>query len=90
MPAPGQPRYRTIVRMPRFDGELAVLRGNLQRGDEFVANAEFLLAANPFAGYQLIPSHVWFLPLAERFGRAAIYYTFSEESVWLLSIRAMP
>lgn len=76
--------------MRRFEDELAAIHGNLRRGDEFVANAEFLLAVNPFAGFQLIPSHVWFLPVAEAFGRAAIYYTFNAENVWFLSIRAVP
>jgi hypothetical protein len=42
---------------------------------------------NPYAGYQLVPSRVWFLPIAEVIGRAALYYMFDDEVIVFLSIR---
>lgn len=87
MPLEPEPIYRTVIDSVRFRKELHAVSSDSRRADEFVDNAKRLLARNPYAGYQSIPSHVWFLPIAERLGRAALYYRFDGEVVELLSIR---
>jgi hypothetical protein len=70
LPLGREPTYRSIEKTERFERELASIHDDIRRCDEFVTNAEFLLSVNPYAGFQLIPSHVWFLPIAEALGRA--------------------
>lgn len=87
MPLEPEPIYRTVIESDRFSRELHAVSSDNRRADEFVDNAKWLLARNPYAGHQLIPSHIWFLPIAERLGRAALYYRFDVVVVELLSIR---
>ena len=87
MPLEPGPTYRTVIESERFRRELRGVVSDNRHADEFVDNAKWLPARNPYAGYQLIPAHIWFLPMAESLGRAALYYRFDEETVDLLSIR---
>lgn len=85
-----EPPYRTIIESERFRNELTALVPTTRAADDFIDTAKWLLPWNPWAGYQLVPSKVWFLPIAELAGRAALYYAFDDENVVFLSIKALP
>lgn len=80
---------RTIVRDARFEAEMREIEGNVQKADEFLLGAETVLSRKPNTGQHLgAGSHVWFLPGYT--ADLAIYYTFDDERVYLLSIRKVP
>lgn len=79
---------RRVIWEHRFERELQALIADAADADRFVEGAEFLLARDPEIGFQLEPgSVIWFLPMAPINGKqVSLYYTFDEETVWLLSI----
>ena len=79
---------RRVIREYRFERELQALIADAADADRFVEGAEFLLVRDPEIGFQLEPgSDIWFLPMAPIHGeQVSLYYTFDEETVWLLSI----
>jgi len=84
--------WRTIVKTHRFDQdqELAEMHYlNVKRGDEFIENMEWLPPWKPSAGQQLVPSQVWFIPIAAAAGTVALYYMFNEHRVVFLSIKSL-
>ena len=77
-------KIRTIVREQRFESEMARIELSVRRTDEFLSGAETILARMPESGHRLGDSNVWFLP-----GRTvdiALWYTFDDNYVYLLSI----
>ena len=60
---------------------------NVRRADEFLEGAETVLSRQPDSGYQLNNSKVWFIP--GHTVALALYYTFDENNVYLLSIEKM-
>lgn len=79
-------RLRTIIRDAVFEAEMQKIEGDVQKADEFLRGAETVLSREPEAGHHVGGgSHVRFLP-----GYTvdlAIYYTFDDANVYLLSIR---
>jgi hypothetical protein len=81
---------RTVIHEHRFDLELEELVAKVPRVEDFVFGAEWVLARNPFTGTQVrLGSPTWFLPDLEGAlsVECVIYYTFDEDTVWLLSIQ---
>ncbi len=77
-------KLRTIVKNSRFEKELEAIEPTIEKADEFLEGVEMVLARLPECGHQIGNSRVWFIP-----GWTvdlAIYYTFDEERVVLLSI----
>ena len=63
---------------------MMAIEPNVERADTFLDGVETVLSRNPQCGTRLGHSHVWFVP-----GWAvnlAIYYTFNDDEVVLLSI----
>jgi hypothetical protein len=56
----------------------------VRRADEFMEGAETILSRNPEIGCQLEDSKVWFV--CGHTVDAALYYTFDDDRVYLLSI----
>jgi hypothetical protein len=77
-------KIRTIIRDARFEQEMAVIEKNVRRADEFLEGTETILSREPECGYQLENSNVWFV--AGHTVDLALYYTFDEDNVYLLSI----
>ena len=83
------PRMRTVICDPRFDAELRQIESDVQKADDFIEGAERILSRSPESGHCLGPqAHVWFL--SGHTVDAAIFYTFDENNVYLLSIRKVP
>ena len=79
-----------IVHEHAFDEQLANLAGDLERGDEFVSGAEWVLHRDPRQGHR-ITHHVWSLMCgAAGVKDAYLLYTFTDnpKRVYLLSIMA--
>jgi hypothetical protein len=78
-------KLRTIVKNSRFEKELEAIESVVEKADKFLEGVEMVLARLPQCGHQLGNSNVWFIP-----GWTvdlAIYYSFDDERVVLLSIR---
>ena len=81
--------YRDIVRTERFERELEEIEQDPRRADEFTEAVEWTLARDPTSGTQIREDPpIWFIPMVDLpFGSSvAIYYTFDDRKVWLLSI----
>lgn len=78
-------KIRTIVYDDRFVSEMAKIEPNVRRADEFIEGAERILARQPEVGCTLDGSQVWFI--CGHTVDAAIYYTFDDDYVYLLSIQ---
>src|SRR5436305_429798 len=78
---------RQVVREHQFERELRNLIAEAIPADQFVEAAEFLLARDPLIGAQTEDPLVWAMPMAP-IGDAqiALYYTFDDSTLWLLSI----
>ena len=83
---PGDHKLRIIVEEDRFRDELAALRPNPVRADEFVDGVKNFVCKDPADGKK-IGDNMWFLPM--RISNLAVYYRFNEDYVYLLSIRAV-
>ena len=80
---------RSVVREHEFEEQLAALIPDTEQADEFVAAAEYLLAADPTIGARVHvgPPEIWTLAMQPVRGHAvAMYYTFDVETVIFLSI----
>ena len=81
---------RTIVKEARFERELAAIKSDARRADDFVEAAEWVLSRNPYCEYPVEPepSVVWTYPLDDYSDgtSANIFYAFSDRYVWFLSI----
>ncbi len=76
------PKMREIVHEHSFDREIKDLGG---KAYEFMEAIEMVLSRDPQCGHHLGKSHVWFL--AGHTIPLVIYYTFDENSVYLLSMQ---
>lgn len=85
---------RSVVHEPLFAEILHDLIGDAEMADAYIAAAEAVLAETPEIGTPVEASDartvpVWTVPLAPIGDRAvALYYTFDEETVWLVAIAA--
>lgn len=77
-------KIRTIVYDERFVSEMAKIEPNVRRADEFIEGAETILSRDPEAGCPVDGSNVWIV--CGHTVDAAIFYTFDENNVYLLSI----
>jgi hypothetical protein len=77
-------KLRSIVRNSQFGKELDEIEPHVERADELLEGVENVLARLPQCGQRLGESDVWFI--AGWTVDLAIYYTFNDESVFLLSI----
>ncbi len=83
------PVFRDIVRTDRFERELKKIEDDPLRADEFTEAVEWTLARNPASGTQISEDPpIWFIPMVDLplGSSVAIYYTFDNNKVWLLSI----
>jgi hypothetical protein len=78
-------KIRTIIRARRFEEEMALIEPDVQRADEFLEGTETILSRQPWSGYQLDESRVWFIPGLRV--DLALYYAFDENNVYFLSIK---
>lgn len=86
-------RLRTIIKLEAFEEDLRAISADPVRADEFAEAAEWVLARDPGMGTQVArDSLVWFLPMADLGlgAQMALYYTFDDERVYFLSVRAAP
>ncbi len=84
------PIMRDVIQEHQFDEELRKIESNARRADEFVFAAIWQLSRNPREGKQRDDDrNVWGFPIPDHPGHppVTIYYTFNNETVWLLSIR---
>ena len=82
---------RSVVREHEFEEQLAALIFDTVQADEFVAAAEYLLAADPTIGARVHvgPPEIWKLAMQPVRGHAvAMFYTFDADRVLFLSILA--
>ena len=83
------PVYRDIVRTERFERELREIEESPRRADEFTEAAEWTLARDPSSGTQIKDDPpIWFIPMVDALddSTVAIFYTFDDQKVWLMSI----
>jgi hypothetical protein len=83
---------RTIIKTPRFELELRdLVRQGARGADEFIDATEWALARRAEIGTRITTDNppVWFLPVVEvaRLSPLAVYYTFDNDCVILLSIQ---
>jgi hypothetical protein len=78
-------KIRTIIRDKRFEQEMAGIVRGVRRADEFLEGAETILSRQPESGFQLEGSSVWFI--SGHTVDLAIYYTFDDDNVYLLSVQ---
>ncbi|CBE67909.1 protein of unknown function [Candidatus Methylomirabilis oxygeniifera] len=86
------PNLRCVIKEKRFESELKRIKTNPRRADDFVEGPEWVLSRDPEQGTQVEEDPpVWFLGIEDDSSHltAAIYYTFDENHVWLLSIRTI-
>ncbi len=82
-------RRRSIIRESDFEKQLIRLIPNLEDADDFTLGAEVILSIDPEAGAPT-EDGVWILPMCPLDQRDVyLYYTFDEETVWLMWIVAM-
>ncbi len=79
--------FRTVIREPDFEEELATLIPDVEEADDFVQAAELILARDPEVGTNAQGTDVWLLPMAPVGGTEVyLYYTFDAEAVYLIAI----
>jgi hypothetical protein len=81
-------KLRDIFRNQRFEQEVAAIEPNVKRTDEYLEGVEIVLARLPECGTRLGNSSVWFI--SGWTVDLAIYYTFDDNKVVLLSICKTP
>ena len=80
-------KIRQVVREHRFEDELRGLIAEAIPADQFVEAAEYLISRDPFIGSPTEDPKVWAVPMAlVDDAQVALYYTFDDTTVWLLSI----
>jgi hypothetical protein len=86
---PGVPP-RGIIHEHEFEEQLARLIVDPEQADDFIAAAEEILSVNPRRGMPAEESEeVWYLVMFPVRGRRiSLFYTFDEETVNFISIRA--
>jgi len=77
-------KLRDIFKNSRFEQELRVIEPHVEKANEFLEGVEMVLARLPECGHQIGNTPVWFI--AGWTVDVAIYYTFDEDRVILLSI----
>jgi len=82
-------KHREIVETERFVKELAALEKDSRKADEFVDGAKWVLCRGPRTGVRIDKGPVWLLPMAvaDSADCAVLYYTFTEDHVYFLSIQ---
>jgi len=88
---PDEPKERGIIREPGFDQDLMQLGLDAVSADEFTRGVEWILHRDAEYGTR-VAKDVWFAPVAQLSPpvSASLYYTFDENSVYLLRIRRAP
>jgi hypothetical protein len=87
-----EPLPRQVIREHLFEETLSALIPDSRKADDFVQGAEFVLARNPKTGSPLNPGgKVWLLPMSTvGVKQVSLYYTFDDQTVWLLAIMPVP
>jgi len=87
-----EPLPRQVIREHLFEETLSALLPDRRKADQFVEAAEYVLARNPESGSLLDPAmKVWFVPMSPvGVKQVSLYYTFDDETVWLLAIMRVP
>lgn len=82
--------HRLVVHEEQFERELRSLISSPVEADEFVQAAEWVFVNVPETGVLFAPdSPIWVLPMAPVAGKqVTLYYSFDEETLWLISIQA--
>ena len=84
------PVFRDVFFSERYEKEISEFGLDVKRTDEFVQGAIWTLSRNPEHGTQIEKnSRVWFLPVEDTptVTPVALYYTFNENKVMVMSIR---
>ena len=81
---------RIVIREDDLEIDLLALFGSAKTGDHFLEGAEDLLSRDPGVGFCLEEdASVWILPMAPVGDKSiALYHTFDDETVILLSLSA--
>lgn len=82
---------RAVVQTTRFELELLAFEPDVARSDEFLEGVEWVLSRDPELGLRL-SDEVWALDTSEYalIKPMTVFYTFDEQTVWLLSIQTNP
>ena len=81
--------YAYGLRTEVMDWAKKEMEENPRRADEFTEAVEWTLARGPTSGTQIKDNPpIWFIPMVDSIDNStvAIFYTFDDEKVWLLSI----
>jgi len=80
---------RTVIHEQEFSSQLEAIEADFWRAEEFLEGLEWILARDPSKGVFLIsepPIRAFYTNLGKGLKRAIVYYTYSDEEVYLLSI----
>jgi hypothetical protein len=75
---------------PEFEAELRAIIPVLPRAWECMKGLEWILARDPYAGYDSLTANVRYFPLqSPAYPVLYVFYTFGKATVWLLSVRRL-
>ena len=82
------PPRRNIIHKPEFDAALFNLHHTAPRCDEFVHGITEILHIDPTRGKRIGSTDIWCFstPDIPEFLALVVYYTFNDDTVWLLWI----
>lgn len=83
---------RTCVWEERFSAELKKIEPDPKRADDLIAGIDWVLAREPHSGVGIASTQVWYIVSRDipKKRHLVIYYTFSNEKVFFLSIVQSP
>lgn len=78
---------RDVIYTDQFTKELEEIESDIKRADEFVRGVEYLICQYPDRGkHRDSIKNIWAWAMNEHPG-AVLYYTFNDDTIWLLSIK---
>jgi len=86
------PVLRTLVRQPRYESEAKELLGSAKRADDVIRGLEALVCRHPEWGMSVPGRPPSFASWVTHHRRQAfqVLYRYSDEKVYLLSVRSVP
>jgi hypothetical protein len=83
---------RTCCWEKRFEAELKRIEPNSKRADNLICGIDWVLARDPEQGINVDASPVWYIVSRDipKARNLVIYYTFSAETVYFLSVTESP
>lgn len=82
------PNFLTVVESQNFEADRARISNDIRRMDEILQGVYWVLSREPFRGKQTSANNIWAITTrsVQDIPSLAIYYTFNEEQVILLSV----